>query len=48
MARVSTISDPSKECLKGSRTWALKPRLLLSPECDGGSPAAVASFLAYF
>ena len=24
------------------------PRLLLSPECNGGSPAAVAYFLALF
>jgi selenide, water dikinase len=30
--------------LTGWRTWAETPRLLLSPECDGGSPAAVAYF----
>jgi hypothetical protein len=35
-----------KESVTGRRTWAQIPRLLLSPECDGGSPAAVASFLA--
>ena len=34
-----------KESVSGPRTWAQIPRLLLSPECDGGSPAAVASFL---
>ena len=30
--------------MTGWRTWARIPRLLLSPECDGGSPAAVAYF----
>ena len=43
-ARVSTISETRKESVTASRTWAQIPRLLLSPECDGGSPAAVASF----
>ena len=30
--------------MTGWRTWGAYPRLLLSPECDGGSPAAVAYF----
>ena len=37
-----------KESVARPRTWAQIPRLLLSPECDGGSPAAVAYFPAAF